>query len=303
MFRESTGYHANPIRFRLLLRASIRGLEEREDLQQRLDLSALVDDIESLDEPEEAPADWRINNARPLRGASLIRHAFHRYQPDWETEHCSGCWAKFMEESRSDVLNEGYSTYTEYDWVCGNCFEELRQAMHWKLVPTKLATLLTTGGVNIRHAHEADWIPEIRTLFLEYAHSLGVDLGFQDFDRELANLPGEYNWALGKGCLLIALDHGKPVGCVGSRPLKDSICEMKRLYVRPESRGTGVGEALTRAIADEARRLGYAAMRLDSLPSMERAIQLYERLGFKRIDPYRHNPIEGTVFLEMNLEV
>jgi ribosomal protein S18 acetylase RimI-like enzyme len=274
---------------------SIGGLEDREDLQQELDLSP-------IGEEEENAADWRLNNARQLKGASLIRHAFHRYQPAWQTEHCSGCWAKFMEESRPDVLNEGYSTYTEYDWVCGNCYEELRSPMGWKLAPARVATLLTTGGLTIRHAHEENWIPEIRGLFLEYAQSLGIDLGFQDFDRELASLPGEYNWAMGKGCLLIALDHGKPVGCVGSRMLKDTMCEMKRLYVRPEARGTGAGEALARAIIDEARRLGYTGMRLDSLPFMERAIELYERLGFKRIVPYRHNPVEGTVFLELNLE-
>jgi putative acetyltransferase len=286
------------------MRVSIGSLKDRNDQQQQLDLSPLDEPgAETVEEDAAPAADWRLNNARPLRGASLIRHAFHRYQPRWETEHCSGCWAKFMEESRSDVLNEGYSTYTEYDWVCGNCYEELRGPMHWKLAPAKIAALLTTGGVTIRHAHEQDWIPEIRQLFLEYAQSLGLDLGFQDFDRELANLPGEYNWALGKGCLLIALNDGKPVGCVACRPFQGTLCEMKRLYVRPEARETGVGEALSRAIVDEGRRLGYTAMRLDSLPFMERAIQLYRRLGFHQIEPYRHNPVEGTVFLELNLEV
>ena len=174
--------------------------------------------------------------------------------------------------------------------------------MIWKLAPPKMAQLVTTGGVTIRHAHQDDWIPEIRKLFVEYAASLGVDLGFQDFERELASLPGDYNWALGKGCLLIALDHGKPVGCAGCRPLVDMTCEMKRLYVRPESRGTGTGEVLARAIVDEARRLGYDKMRLDSLPFMEKAVQLYERLGFTRIEPYRHNPVEGSVFMELKLQ-
>ena len=277
-------------------------MEDREEIQQRLDFS-LGDETapdQSISE-DEAVHDWRINNARALLGASLIRHAFHPSERKHDHENCSGCWAKFMEEGRPDVLNEGYSTYSEYDWVCGNCYEELRGPMRWKLAPARMAALLTTGGATIRHAHEEDWIPEIRALFVEYAQSLGVDLGFQDFDRELASLPGEYNWAMGKGCLLIALDHGKPVGCVGCRPLQGMTCEMKRLYVRPEARGTGIGEALARAIVDEARRLGYEAMRLDSLPFMEKAVALYERLGFHKIEPYRHNPIEGSVFMELKL--
>jgi GNAT superfamily N-acetyltransferase len=276
-------------------------LEDREETQQQqLDFSAPAGS-EPPEPVESEAADWRINNARALKGASLIRHAFHPYEHKQDHENCSGCWAKFMEEGRPDVLNEGYSTYTEYDWVCGNCYEELRGPMYWKLAPSRMAQLLTTGGVSIRHAHDEDWIPEIRALFVEYAHSLGIDLGFQDFDRELASLPGDYNWALGKGCLLIGLDHGKPVGCVGCRPFQGATCEMKRLYVRPEARGTGIGEALARAVIDEARRLGYEAMRLDSLPFMEKAVQLYERLGFQKIDPYRHNPIEGTVFMELKL--
>ena len=249
--------------------------------------------------------DWRLNNARALKGASLIRQAFHSHELR-DHENCSGCWAKFMEEGRPDVLNEGYSTYTEYDWVCGNCYEELRGPMRWKPAPPRMAQLLTTGGAAIRHAHQEDWIPEIRALFLEYSQSLGIDLGYQDFDRELASLPGDYNWALGKGCLLIALDHGKPVGCAGCRLHPDRsnemTCEMKRLYVRPEARGTGIGEALARAIVDEARRLGYDRMRLDSQPFMEKAVLLYERLGFTRIEAYRHSPVEGTVFMELKLQ-
>ena len=273
-------------------------MEDREESQQqRLDFSQNAAPVE-----EDEVQDWRINNARALKGASLIRHAFHPSERRWDHENCSGCWAKFMEEGRPDVLNEGYSTYTEYDWVCGNCYEELRGPMHWKLAPARMAQLLTTGGITIRHAHEEDWIPEIRTLFVEYAQSLGIDLGFQDFKSELASLPGEYNWSLGKGCLLIALDHGKPVGCVGCRPFHEMTCEMKRLYVRPESRGSGVGEALARGIVDEARRLGYERMRLDSLPFMEQAVQLYDRLGFVRIGPYRHNPVEGSVFMELKLQ-
>jgi GNAT superfamily N-acetyltransferase len=280
-------------------------LDDREETQQQqLDFSQgneMGRDLSAPDEVPEEVKDWRINNARALKGASLIRHAFHPSERRWDHENCSGCWAKFMEAESPDVLNEGYSTYTEYDWVCGNCYEELRGAMHWKLAPARMAKLLTTGEVTIRHAHEEDSIPEIRSLFAEYAHSLGIDLSFQDFDRELENLPGEYNWTLGKGCLLIGLDHGKPVGCVGCRLFQGTICEMKRLYVRPEARGTGIGEALARAIVDEARRLGYESMRLDSLPFMEKAVQLYERIGFQKIDAYRHNPIEGSVFMELKL--
>jgi GNAT superfamily N-acetyltransferase len=125
---------------------------------------------------------------------------------------------------------------------------------------------------------------------------LGVDLCFQGFEQELASLPGAY--APPRGRLLLALDEGEAVGCVALRPLGDDVCEMKRLYLRPTHRGDGRGRMLAERIMDEARALGYRTMRLDTLPMMKDAIALYERLGFRPIDPYYANPVPGALFLE-----
>jgi ribosomal protein S18 acetylase RimI-like enzyme len=140
---------------------------------------------------------------------------------------------------------------------------------------------------------------EVRELFQEYAASLGVDLCFQDFESELATLPG--NYAPPGGRLLLACWNGETAGCVGLRPLQHGICEMKRLYVRSDYRGFGVGRALAERIIEDAGQAGYSRMRLDSLPSMESAIQLYRRLGFRDVAPYRENPVPGAVFLELRL--
>jgi len=134
--------------------------------------------------------------------------------------------------------------------------------------------------------------PEVvRTLFREYAAGLGVDLSFQGFDEEVAALPAGYD------VLLVAGSDG----CVGVRPYSDGVCEMKRLYVRPSARGTGLGKELAEAAIAHARDLGYRAMRLDTMPMMESAQALYESLGFVEIPAYRHNPVAGTRFMELDL--
>lgn len=134
-----------------------------------------------------------------------------------------------------------------------------------------------------------------RLLFREYADGLGVDLEFQDFERELAKLPDNYDR------IFVAEVGGEAAGCVGVRPLGGGACEMKRLYVRDAHRGLGVGRTLAVTAIDAARELGYVRMRLDTMPSMQQAISLYESLGFSDVEPYRFNPVPGTRFLELRL--
>lgn len=148
-------------------------------------------------------------------------------------------------------------------------------------------------------AHDPQFIPEVRQLFLEYADSLNVPLDFQNFDEELNSLPGAYTPP--SGSLLLAISNQQFAGCIAMRPLEKNICEMKRLFVRPQWRGTKLGRMLAETIMQRARNAGYHFMRLDTLPSMQRARTLYASLGFYEIEPYRFNPIAGTSFMEVKL--
>lgn len=148
-------------------------------------------------------------------------------------------------------------------------------------------------------ASGAQHLVAVRELFLEYAASLNFDLCFQNFESELAALPGDY--APPHGALLLAMSGGAFAGCVAMRPLEADICEMKRLYLRPAFRGSGAGRRLTAAIIHQAREAGYRRMRLDTINTMVEAIALYRSFGFREIAPYRHNPIEGASYFELQL--
>ncbi len=148
-----------------------------------------------------------------------------------------------------------------------------------------------------------DDLDSVRAIFREYADGLGVDLAFQDFERELAELPGEY--APPRGTLLLALVDEAVAGCCALRPADavdyPNAAEMKRLYVRKAFRGFGLGRQLAEAALDAARQGGYASVLLDTLSDMEAARALYDELGFEAIPPYYHNPIAGAHYLKVDL--
>jgi ribosomal protein S18 acetylase RimI-like enzyme len=155
--------------------------------------------------------------------------------------------------------------------------------------------------ITIHPTTDAASMAAVRSLFLEYAASLEVDLAYQDFQREVASLPGDY--APPKGCLLLAREGTTAVACVAVRPLDEDRCEMKRLYVRREARGTGLGRQLALAAIAFGRSAGFRAIRLDTLSSMTSAQALYLALGFQPIPPYRASAVVGTLFMELTLSV
>jgi putative acetyltransferase len=152
----------------------------------------------------------------------------------------------------------------------------------------------------ILDARPGDDIEQARRLFREYEIWLGVNLCFQNFERELAELPGKYSPPTGR--LLLAVDNGEVAGCAALREIGDDVCEIKRLFVRPQFRGKHLGRRLAEHIVSEAKQIGYERMRLDTLPpKMNSAISLYQSLGFREIDPYYDNPVPGAKFMELDL--
>jgi putative acetyltransferase len=143
-------------------------------------------------------------------------------------------------------------------------------------------------------------VAQVRELFLEYAQSLGVNLCFQNFEQELAGLPGRY--APPDGRLLLAEYEGQLAGCVALHKWEPGVCEMKRLYLRPSFRGKGLGRVIAEAIIVDARNIGYQRVRLDTIePIMKDAVEMYRKLGFREIAPYRPNPIAGATYMELQL--
>jgi putative acetyltransferase len=150
-------------------------------------------------------------------------------------------------------------------------------------------------------ANSPDQIKEARTLFREYETGLGISLCFQNFEQELANLPGDYKPPDGR--LLLSEHDGLVAGCIALRKLEPGVCEMKRLYVRTAFRGKGLGKFLVKTLIHEAREIGYERMRLDTLPGrMDDAIALYRSMGFKEIEPYYENPAPETLYMELDLQ-
>jgi len=143
-------------------------------------------------------------------------------------------------------------------------------------------------------------IEAARELFKEYAAGLAIDMCFQSFDHELQTLPGKY--ATPDGRLLLAYDNEELIGCIALRKLDERTCEMKRLFLRPGSRGKGYGRKMINELVEQARMIGYVRMRLDTLPGkMDAAISLYRELGFEDIPAYYDNPLEGAMYLERTL--
>lgn len=143
-------------------------------------------------------------------------------------------------------------------------------------------------------------LEQVRQFFRNYAAWLGVDLDYQNFGDEMASLPGAY--AAPAGRLFFAEFEGRPAGCVGIRPSSDGVCEMKRLYVEPDMRGNGIGRQLALAAIKAAKALGYRKVMMDTLPAMRIAVKLYRELGFKEAPAYYPTPVEGTLFLALDLE-
>lgn len=158
---------------------------------------------------------------------------------------------------------------------------------------------LRCSMIHIIHPETDTHIHKVRELFLEYEKELDVDLCFQSFEEELASLPGKYQAP--EGALLLGLVNNLTAGCVALRKLNTNTCEMKRLFVRPGFRHMGLGTLLSKKIINHARFAGYQIMYLDTLARLQAAITLYYSLGFQETEPYYHNPLDGVVYLQLDL--
>jgi putative acetyltransferase len=175
---------------------------------------------------------------------------------------------------------------------------KLESAVSWAF--SAFSASSAVRSLSISPAESPTQMAQIRELFLEYAKSLGFSLCFQNFDKELAGLPGDY--APPQGRLLLAEYEGEVAACVALHKVEPGICEMKRLYLRSQFRGKGLGRTLAERIVAEARQIGYRHMRLDTVePIMKDAVAMYRKLGFKEIAPYRPNPIAGAIYMELEL--
>ncbi|MFW6196352.1 MAG: GNAT family N-acetyltransferase [Thermoplasmatota archaeon] len=153
-------------------------------------------------------------------------------------------------------------------------------------------------AIEIVESYDEQDISEIRDIFIEYRKDLGLDLSFQEFQDELEELPGEYSPP--EGSILMAKDD-ETVGCVALRKINEDTCEMKRLYVKPDYRGKGLGKKLALTIIDMAREKGYDKMKLDTLTTLKKANELYHSIGFEECEPYRYNPLDDALYMELEL--
>jgi ribosomal protein S18 acetylase RimI-like enzyme len=221
-----------------------------------------------------------------------------RYIRPWQSkeEHC---------HDHLIVINNYVPTPKSAAEPCNENSEPFRSSEDLTYhIPTQLLNMpASEEAVTISPVRSEEDLQAIIILFKAYAQALGIDLTFQDFTTELSNLPGKYAPPTGALLLARASSSGTAVGCVGLRPLPiDGTCEMKRLYVDPKGRGLGLGRKLAREIILEAKRLGYRAMLLDTLRSLEAALGLYKSLGFVEVEAYYDTPLEDTVFLRLDLE-
>ncbi len=244
--------------------------------------SVLTDAVLGVGTPTEAAScgDCRACVERCPAGAIVGRN----WQMTATREQLYDAWA-CVKTARNFTASRGIKAL-----ICGVCINVCPWTQRYltRTLPAPEAQIVSAGP---------DDLPAVRALFREYEASLPFDLSFQNFEQELADLPGRY--APPRGRLLLAKADGVQVGCVALRQIGEKTCEMKRLFVQPGQRSKGIGKTLAQAIIEEARRIGYKRVRLDTV--LEPAQCLYRSLGFREIPPYQHVPIAGVVFMELEL--